>query len=72
MMGPQYMRSIIGADKLYANYNILGTIQSISFNNRLSKVIPDYSKATLNRLNIWMNQKVAKICIPQEDKNSQW
>jgi hypothetical protein len=27
MMGPQYMRNIIGADKLYANYNFLGTMK---------------------------------------------
>jgi hypothetical protein len=27
MMGPQYMRNIIGADKLYANYNFLGSMK---------------------------------------------
>jgi hypothetical protein len=46
MMGPQYMRSIIGADKLYANYNLLGTIQRLHLNDsKLSKVIPGYSGA---------------------------
>ena len=33
MMGPQYMRNIIGADKLYANYNFLGSMSSNQVKN---------------------------------------
>ena len=46
IMGPQYMRSIIGADKIYANYNLLGTISSNALgNSKLQKLIPEYSGA---------------------------
>lgn len=46
IMGPQYMRSIIGADKIYANYNFLGTISSNSLGNaKLHNLIPGYSGA---------------------------
>jgi len=46
MMGPQYMRSIIGADKLYANYNFLGTMRSDSLGgSKLGNIIPGYSGA---------------------------
>ena len=46
IMGPQYMRNIIGADKLYANYNFLGTIRSDSLgHSKMGNIIPGYSGA---------------------------
>jgi len=46
IMGPQYMRSIIGADKIYANYNFLGTISHDSLrHSKLEKIIPGYNGA---------------------------
>ena len=48
MMGPQYMRNIIGADKLYANYNFLGTMSSCDLSHsKLGNIIPGYEGASL-------------------------
>ena len=48
MMGPQYMRNIIGADKLYANYNFLGTMKHDSLpHSKLGNIIPGFQGASL-------------------------